>query len=223
VVQREKAVAGACSDGARLADASLERNADEAADAVLAGRTPLIRAGPFHLGRKPKPKIPEYKQHPCDDKEPTNAKIIGFIRTHHADAAAIAKQAGVPGAWILAVAAEETEYGTAGIVTRTNNFFGLHVSNEKDVKHFDGQTGAEKTKGTPPVYVAVFSSSTGFNDSGMAFAKIQKSRISGVTDFGKFAQIIHEHGYGVSLKSYVADLTAVHDLIAARIECPTAK
>jgi flagellum-specific peptidoglycan hydrolase FlgJ len=225
IAQRQKAPTGARSDGAgqRLADTSLERNADEAASAVLAGRTAQIQAGNFQLGLQHKTRVPEYKQHPCDDKEPTNAKIIGFIRAHHADADAIASQAGVPADWIIAVAAEETEYGTSGIVTRTNNFFGLHVSGEKDTKHFDGQTGAEKTKGTPPVFVAVFSPSTGFLDSGMAFAKIQKERISGVTEFGKFAQIIHEHGYGVSLKSYVGDLMRVHDLIAARIGCPAAK
>jgi hypothetical protein len=224
VAQREKAAAGACSDGAgaRLANASLDRNADEAADAVLAGRTPQIRAGNFHLGLKPKPRIPEYKQHPCDDKEPTNAKIIGFIRAHRSDAETIATQAGVPGDWILAVAAEETEYGTSGIVTRTNNYFGLHVKDGNDVKHFDGQTGAEKTKGSS-VWVAVFSSSTGFKDSGMGFVKIAKDSISGVKDFAKFANIIHAHWYGVDTPTYVEDLTRVHDLIAKRIDCPTAK
>jgi flagellum-specific peptidoglycan hydrolase FlgJ len=221
VAQREKGAAAAGSGGRRFADASLDRNADQVADAVLLGRTPRVQAGSFQVGLKPK--VPEYKQHPCDDKEPTNAKIIGFIKAHRADAESVGKKAGVPSDWILAVAAEETNYGTSGIVLRTNNYFGLHVSGENDTNHFDGQTGVEKTKGKPPVFVAVFGSSSGFKDSGMGFAKIEQSNISGITEFPKFAQTIHEHGYGVNTASYVSDLINVHDLIAARIDCAAAK
>ena len=84
---------------------------------------------------------PWYDRHPCDKRDPTNARILTYISQYRADAEAIAPLAGIDFAFVLAVAAEETLYGTAGIVLNSNNFFGLHVNSSDDTHHFENQTG----------------------------------------------------------------------------------
>jgi hypothetical protein len=156
----------------------------------------------------------------CDRADPTNERVLSFIGAHKEDAQTLGAEANVSHEFILAVAAEETLWGTAGIVLSTNNFFGLHVAGKDDTEHFAGQTGVYETSGKPPAYVATFGKESGFLDSGMGFVGIEKKYVSGVTDARQFGDILHEHGYGVGNPGYVKELTGVIKGIAARRDCP---
>ena len=89
--------------------------------------------------------VPYYRRHPCDTKDATNARIINFMKAHKADAKELAAEVSVPWELVLAVSAEETKYGTLGIVTKTNNFFGLHVHDVTYDSHYLNQTGVYTT------------------------------------------------------------------------------
>jgi flagellum-specific peptidoglycan hydrolase FlgJ len=135
------------------------------------------------------------------------------------DAQELANGTSTPWQWILAVAAEETQYGTAGIaVAGTNNFFGLHVDGQSDTSRYFFQISTYHT--TQDGWVATFAQQTGFLDSGYNFMTTEKPWISGVTNWNTFATDIHQHGYGTTNTNYVADLTSVAGLIQARINCP---
>ena len=166
----------------------------------------------------------------CDRANEANARVLNFMDEHTEDAKAIAVVANVPYEMILAVSAQETQWGTQGIAVAvdpdgnmTNNFFGLHVCNADDQHHYVNQTGVYKTTGTPPVYVAEFSADSGFLDSGMAFAGTTAGKSIGgmkLIDVNNFATTLHNHGYGTDDANYVRKLSAVLKSIKSRENCP---
>jgi RHS repeat-associated protein len=66
----------------------------------------------------PKPK------HDCLDDLP--AFEVGFVTSHYADSVELGTQAGIPQDWVLGWSAEESYWGTEGVVTGSNNYFGWH-------------------------------------------------------------------------------------------------
>ncbi len=166
---------------------------------------------------EPDPSWPD--DHPCDARDPTNARILDFISAHRQDATSIAKRLGISVEDVLGVAAEETLYGTKGIVLDTNNYFGLHVNGPSDLGHFENQTGVFKTTGNPPAYVAKFSKMSGFLDSANAFASIESQYIQGLSDPSKLAAMLHEHGYGTTNTNYTSELTGAISNIKNRLDC----
>ena len=157
----------------------------------------------------------------CDRSDPTNKRALDFIDAHRADAAKIGAAAGISAQFALAVAAEETLWGTRGIIMppgNTNNFFGLHVNSKDDIHHFAGQTDVYVTEKDGPV--AVFSSASGFLDSGMGFAKNMKGRVKGMTDPAQFAAFLHHHGYGTTNSGYEEELQGVIAGVSKRWDCP---
>lgn len=69
---------------------------------------------------------PWYQLHPCDTGDPTNARIIGFMKSEQADASAVAASTGLSADFILAWAASESGWGVASpAAAQNNNFYGL--------------------------------------------------------------------------------------------------
>ena len=66
----------------------------------------------------------QYKAN-CDTSNPTNAKVINFIKADAADASRLAAATGLSSDLILAWAAYESGYGTSNKANVNNNFFGL--------------------------------------------------------------------------------------------------
>ena len=65
------------------------------------------------------------KRDPCDAKNPTNVKVIDFIKTETDAAATVSKATGLNTGFILAWAAYESGYGISNKATANNNYFGL--------------------------------------------------------------------------------------------------
>lgn len=157
----------------------------------------------------------------CDRSDPTNKRALDFIDAHRADAAKIGAAAGISAQFALAVAAQETGYGTQGIVAapgNTNNYFGLHVNGQNDTNHYAGQTGVYKA--ARDGWVATFSSASGFLDSGKGFVSLMKGGVNGMTDPAKFAAYLHGHGYGTGDSGYEGKLQSVIGRISRRWDCP---
>ena len=157
----------------------------------------------------------------CDRTDPTNKRALDFIDAHRADAAKIGAAAGISAQFALAVAAEETLYGTQGIVVapgNTNNYFGLHVGGENDTSRYANQT--DTYHATQDGWVAKFSGTSGFLDSGMGFASLMKGGVKGMTDPAKFAAYLHHHGYGTPNSGYEGDLRSVIGRISRSWDCP---
>ena len=163
---------------------------------------------------------PYYRQHPCDRNDPTNATFFNFMNAHKADAQELADGNGIPWEWILAVGAEETGWGQKGIVTNTNNFFGLHVNGKRDIYHYVYQVSTYLSQ--QDGWVATFGQQTGFLDSGYNFLLVEKQWIAGAQTIGDFAADINKHGYGVGNPNFVSLVSNVTGLIQARENCPPA-
>ena len=152
---------------------------------------------------------------------PTNDRAKAYFNSHLADAQKMAKDVGMPYEVILAVAAAETTWGSEGIFKPTNNWFGLHVNNEKDTNRYANQTGTFKA--TQDGWVATFADASGFYDSGMAFAKAKAGQlIKGMTldDSLKIAGTLHVNGYGTTNQGYVALFTGVLNRVIGTSKCP---
>ena len=60
----------------------------------------------------------------CNEKDPTNKKVLAFIKKHHEDIKEVAADLKIPATWILGLSATETGYGTSSIAINANNYFG---------------------------------------------------------------------------------------------------
>jgi RHS repeat-associated protein len=65
----------------------------------------------------------------CDETDPVNARVLGFIRRNQDSASTLAQETGLSAGFILAWAAMESGWGFGGAATRNNNFFGLTTNN----------------------------------------------------------------------------------------------
>ena len=102
----------------------------------------------------------------CNEKDPTNKKVLDFIRAHQADAEKIAKKLEVSVEWILGLSGTESGYGTSNIARKAKNFFGLTAGASGNIGYFTTDQN---------VKVAKFKD---FISSGLSF----------VTHFGKLVQ-----------------------------------
>ncbi|MCC7237761.1 MAG: glucosaminidase domain-containing protein, partial [Bryobacterales bacterium] len=86
--------------------------------------SPLGQGGGGGGSQAPPPVNPD-----CDESDPTNAKVIGFLRRNTAAAEQLAEETGLSREFILAWAAFESGYGEGTASRRNSNFFGLTAPN----------------------------------------------------------------------------------------------
>jgi hypothetical protein len=55
-----------------------------------------------------------------------NSDAVGFVKNHESEAAAVAKQLGIPTEFVLGLSAIESTWGKSNAAVKANNFFGLH-------------------------------------------------------------------------------------------------
>lgn len=127
-----------------------------------------------------------------------NPAVAAFIAEHYGDAWVLADLMGngvTPGQ-ILAVAGDETGWGTSKLA-QNGNFFGLHQGGEP----FPGQIGTYTTQpkdpNAKPQVTPTFNPSAGFFLSGLAFVANVRPPLSYVdaSDPETFFRVIHENGY----------------------------
>jgi len=106
-----------------------------------------------------------HKFNPCN-----NRQAVNFVKTHEADATTLASEIKVPANYVLAVAGDESAYGTSRIAIGANNYFGLHAG-------APGSTGP--WSGNP--IVAAFPESGGFMASGQSFVQLASPLLRGLT------------------------------------------
>ena len=57
----------------------------------------------------------------CNEKDPTNKRVLSFIRDYLSDAQEVAKELGIEVEWLLGLAAAESGYGTSNIARSSRN------------------------------------------------------------------------------------------------------
>ncbi len=145
----------------------------------------------------------------CADKN-----AVGFVKSHLADAQALANKLGVPPQFVLAVSADESGYGGAPAALGANNFFGIHAGTYATAA---GSTGPWSAN---PVLAAWAQGTDGFLGSGEAFVSIANSdNASGVKDPRAFFTDIHAQ-FGVGTPNYVSDMLSILKAVTARLRCP---
>ena len=119
----------------------------------------------------------------CDERDPTNKKILDFMRAHLADAQLIADELSIPVEFILGLSAEESTWGTSNIATKFSNFFGMHG-------------GAKYSVGTyhlsKKVSVSIYPIDEGYLISGLSFGARWGKQLSGVSDAADFVQRLED-------------------------------
>jgi RHS repeat-associated protein len=85
----------------------------------------------------------------------------GFMQVHKADAATLANELHVPTNYVLAVAGNESAYGTSNIAVGANNYFGLHAGAPGSIGPWSGN----------PI-VAAFAPNGGFMASARASSRL---------------------------------------------------
>ncbi|HEV2387041.1 MAG TPA: RHS repeat-associated core domain-containing protein [Candidatus Acidoferrales bacterium] len=135
---------------------------------------------------------------------PCLPKVASFVNAHLAAAQTLAAKLGdgATAQEVLAVSAQETEYGTTGFVPY-GNYFGLHGTG------FAGQTGTHTTPNG--IVTPEFPLSNGFLLSGEGFVSVEAPFLRGVDASNPltFFQTIHAHGYGTGDPEYVSDMIAL--------------
>lgn len=82
----------------------------------------------------------------CNEKDPTNKKILVFLRKYSSTTEKTAKDLGVKIESILGLAATESGYGTSKIAKEANNFFGLHAGAPKSSGSYTTSQGIKVAK-----------------------------------------------------------------------------
>jgi RHS repeat-associated protein len=163
-------------------------------------------------GGKRKPKDP------CDENDPTNKRVLDFIRAHLKDAQALAAQLNTAATNILGLSGEESTYGTDPKIPKTNNYFSLHPPAQGQVGVYPPGTPRNKWGNA----LAVFPSSGGYAASGQAFAAQWGSIINGMANPGEFAQALKDARYSTN-PNFVQLVAGAIDSILSRINCPQLK
>jgi RHS repeat-associated protein len=174
--------------------------------------TPEVQRGGSRRKRKPKD--------PCDENDPTNKKILDFIRAHLGDAQAIATQLNTAAANILGLSGEESSYGTDYKIPQTNNYFSLHPHAPGEVGVYP--PGAKNINNA----LAVFPPQSGYATSAQAFAARWGNTVNGKTDPAGFANALLQAGYtGLPPQNpaFAKLVTDTINSILARLDCPQLK
>ena len=72
----------------------------------------------------------------CNEKDPTNKKVLDFIRKYQKDTQKIAEQLKIQATWLLGLSAIESAFGTSKIARNANNFFGQTAGASGNVGYY---------------------------------------------------------------------------------------
>lgn len=143
----------------------------------------------------------------------------GFVKAHQTDAATLAQQMSqmvgsqVPTNFVLAMAGDESTYGTSNIATGANNYFGLWAGAPGSTGPWSGNT-----------IVAEFPAGNGFLISGRSYVQVAAPLLSGVTNVSNstmfFTAMHKKFGVGSTPQAYVSKMTSVAAMTAIRMRCP---
>jgi RHS repeat-associated protein len=143
-----------------------------------------------------------------------NKAAVKFVKSNQADAKKLADKLNVPVEFVLAVAADESQYGQYPTAVAANNYFGIHAG---AIANANGSIGPYANN---PIFAAWAPGTDGFLGSGNAFASIAKSdNASGETNATNFFTDIHAQ-FGVGTVNYVNNMLNVLKAVKARLKCP---
>ncbi len=126
----------------------------------------------------------------------TQARKERFIDAHLSDAAAVARQFGIPVENIIGVSAVESGWGTSRFAREGNNYFGIHYP----APFASGYMVARDNR----VKVATFAS---YADSLRSFTATAGSLVRQIADPDAFATALYDSGkFGVGNRTYARDL-----------------
>jgi len=135
----------------------------------------------------------------------------GFIRAHQADAATLADELGVPTNYVLAVAGNESAYGTSNIAVGASNYFGMHAGAPGSIGPWPGN----------PI-VAAFASSEGFMASGQSFVQVASPLLQGLSSpisSTSFFTALHAK-WGIGTTNYVQRMVQQAKMAQIRMNVP---
>ena len=133
------------------------------------------------------------------------------MQANQANAAKLAGELGVPTSYVLAVAGNESAYGTSNIAVGANNYFGLHAGAPGSIGPWSGN----------PI-VAAFAPSGGFMASGQSFVQIATPLISGLSSPispTSFFTALHAK-WGIGTPNYVQNMVQAANMAQVRMSCP---
>ncbi len=134
-----------------------------------------------------------------------------FMQTHQADAATLANELHVPTNYVLAVAGDESAYGTSNIAVGANNYFGLHAGAPGSIGPWSGN----------PI-VAAFAPGGGFMASGQSFVQIASPLLKGLPSPispTSFFTALHAK-WGIGTRNYVSKMVQSSQMAQTRMSCP---
>ena len=134
-----------------------------------------------------------------------------FMQTHAADAATLANELNVPTNYVLAVAGNESAYGTSNIAIGANNYFGLHAGAPGSIGPWSGN----------PI-VAAFAPSGGFMASGQSFFQLASPLLNGLSSPispTSFFTALHAK-WGIETPNYVQNMVQSANMAQIRMNCP---
>jgi hypothetical protein len=140
---------------------------------------------------------------------------VAFAKNNLADATTLAAKLNVPAAFVLAVAASESQWGTSDAATLDNNYFGIHWGNGVLSSAYGGSQSTRNS------ILAAWSTGTdGFLGSGNVMVALAMSDgASGVTNASQFFTDINKQ-FGVGNPNYASQMQRVLNSVTARLNCP---
>jgi hypothetical protein len=183
--------------------------------ALLNGAVAGAAAAGSQANNDDRPKKPA-RNTACNSQPATS-----FAQANKANAAALADQMSanvgkaIPSNYILAVAGDESTYGTSPIALGAHNYFGMWAG-------APGSTGP--WPGNP--IVSQFPGGNGFMSSGQSFVKVASPLLRGIpnmTETAFFTAIHAKWGVGSTLQTYLNKMTGqkgVANMTATRMNCP---
>lgn len=132
---------------------------------------------------------------PCDSRDPSNKKILDFIREHWDKAQKIAKELGIPPEYLLGLSAHESGWGTSPLSSKPNED-GTITHNYFSLRHpASGEIGWAWSKGDKQgrgkKKMAVFKD---WNASADSFAKDYGDDVRGATTYAEFTSALAKLG-----------------------------
>jgi uncharacterized FlgJ-related protein len=82
----------------------------------------------------------------CNEKDPTNKKVLDFLRKYQIDAQQVALKLDIPVTWLLGLSATECAFGTSNIARNANNFFGQTAGASGSIGYFTTSKGVKVAK-----------------------------------------------------------------------------
>ncbi len=134
-----------------------------------------------------------------------------FMQDNTADASSLASELGVPTYYVLAMAGDESQYGTSNIAVGAHNYFGLHA----------GAPGSIGPWPQNPI-VAAFPSEDGFMASGQSFVQLASPLLKGLgspIDPKSFFTAMHKK-WGIGTPNYIRKMVQSAKMAQIRMNCP---